>query len=505
MANLQQASTSGTQSDKAPVYDSSGSAKVQLHDNCYNDEIFNIFTQEEHYTELLEPIPEPHQVQQNDSNVTSLVSSVEQGGRTVEQHPANIEETCVLGLKVFMKLLMLILKTKCARVESSDEESLGEENASKQERKITDIDADKGITLVDETAKDQGRFDDQDMFDIMIKDITTAGIEETVSTAAPITTAYITPDELTIAQVLVEIKKSKPKGDKVVIKQEPEQGATTITTTVTIPTPDNTRPKARGVVMQEPTRRLQAEIDEQDRLAEEKAQHIKDENLAWDNVQAMMDADYKLAARLQEEEQGELTIEEKSRLHLKNKSFNEVRKAFDKTMSWINSFVPMDSEAVKDKAVLTQAISSKREGDKLDQERSKKQKLEDDKESEELKRCLEIIPDDGGYENSHMYLTFSKILKNFDREDLEVLWRLVKDRFIKFKPVDDMDSFLLHTLKTMFEHHVEDTVWKSQQVLTKVKNWKLFDSCGVHCVTMQNILYYLLVEKMYPLTNHTLH
>ncbi|GKA02418.1 gag-pol polyprotein [Tanacetum coccineum] len=63
MANLQQASTSGTQSDKAPVYDSNGSAEVQLHENCYNNEIFNMFTQEEQYTELLEPILELHQVQ----------------------------------------------------------------------------------------------------------------------------------------------------------------------------------------------------------------------------------------------------------------------------------------------------------------------------------------------------------------------------------------------------------------------------------------------------------
>ncbi|GJU36918.1 retrovirus-related pol polyprotein from transposon TNT 1-94 [Tanacetum coccineum] len=76
--------------------DSYGSAEVQLHDNCYNDEIFNMFTQEEQYTELLEPIPEPHQVPQNDSNVVSEVSSVEQGGGTVEQHPANVEETRVL-------------------------------------------------------------------------------------------------------------------------------------------------------------------------------------------------------------------------------------------------------------------------------------------------------------------------------------------------------------------------------------------------------------------------
>ncbi|GJW79190.1 hypothetical protein Tco_0140872 [Tanacetum coccineum] len=93
MANLQQASTSGTQTDKAPVYDSDGSAEVHDYDNCYNNEIFNMFTQEEQYTELLEPIPEPHQVQQNDSNVISEVSSVEQDGGTVEQHPATVEET----------------------------------------------------------------------------------------------------------------------------------------------------------------------------------------------------------------------------------------------------------------------------------------------------------------------------------------------------------------------------------------------------------------------------
>nr|GEY60495.1 hypothetical protein [Tanacetum cinerariifolium] len=58
MANLQQASTSGTQTDKAHVYDSDGSAEVHEYENCYDNEIFNMFTQEEKYTELLEPIPE---------------------------------------------------------------------------------------------------------------------------------------------------------------------------------------------------------------------------------------------------------------------------------------------------------------------------------------------------------------------------------------------------------------------------------------------------------------
>nr|GFC74736.1 hypothetical protein [Tanacetum cinerariifolium] len=68
MANLQQASTSGTQTDSAPVYDIHGSAE---------------------YTELLEPIPESHQVLQNDNDVISEDTSVEQGGETVEQHPVN--------------------------------------------------------------------------------------------------------------------------------------------------------------------------------------------------------------------------------------------------------------------------------------------------------------------------------------------------------------------------------------------------------------------------------
>nr|GEX00269.1 hypothetical protein [Tanacetum cinerariifolium] len=58
--------------------DSDGSAEVHDYENCDDNEIFNMFTQEEQYTELLEPIPEPHQVPQNDHNVISKVTSVEQ-------------------------------------------------------------------------------------------------------------------------------------------------------------------------------------------------------------------------------------------------------------------------------------------------------------------------------------------------------------------------------------------------------------------------------------------
>nr|GEV89398.1 hypothetical protein [Tanacetum cinerariifolium] len=156
-----------------------------------------------------------------------------------------------------------------------------------------------------------GRYDDQEMFDkdvlndeeVVVEDINAASIATAVTAVA---TTDVSIDDITLDQALVEIKTSKPKARGLII-QEPSETLTTTTTPISLKVQDKRK-----------ARRLQAEIDEQDRLIEEKekAQLIEDENLAWDNVQAMIDADYKLAARLQEEEQGELTIEEKSRLFM---------------------------------------------------------------------------------------------------------------------------------------------------------------------------------------------
>ncbi|GJU02160.1 hypothetical protein Tco_1112498 [Tanacetum coccineum] len=110
MANLQQVSTLGTQTDKAPVYDSDGLTEVNNYDNCYNNDIFNMFTQEEQYTELLEPIPEPHQVQQNDSNITLEVSSMEQGGGTADQHPITVVETHAYFESLYNNLAIAVEK-----------------------------------------------------------------------------------------------------------------------------------------------------------------------------------------------------------------------------------------------------------------------------------------------------------------------------------------------------------------------------------------------------------
>ncbi|GJU55853.1 retrovirus-related pol polyprotein from transposon TNT 1-94 [Tanacetum coccineum] len=195
---------------------------------------------------------------------------------------------------------------------------------------------------------------------------------------------------------------------------------------------------------------------------------------------------------------------------LKSKSYEEIERLFEIEMKRVNAFIPMDQEeesSKKDKA----ESKFKRAGEELESDVSKKQKTDEQVEVEvddttELKRCLEVVPEDeDDVTVDATPLSSRQMFKNFNRDDLEDLWKIFKSRFMKKDLVDDMDNILLRTLNSMFEPQVEDTIWTYQQGLTKVKNWKLYDSCGVYCITMQNIVYYLLVEKTYPLTRNTLH
>nr|GFA29850.1 hypothetical protein [Tanacetum cinerariifolium] len=79
------------------------------------------------------------------------------------------------------------------------------------------------------------------------------------------------------------------------------------------------------------------------------------------------------------------------------------------------------------------------------------------------------------------------MLKNFDREDLESLWNIVRERFAKTEPKNYSDDFLLNTLKIMLKKpNVEANVWKDQK-----------GNYGLAKI-------FLLVERMYPLTHFTL-
>ncbi|GJZ68926.1 hypothetical protein Tco_0632476 [Tanacetum coccineum] len=286
-----------------------------------------------------------------------------------------------------------------------------------------------GKTSRIDSSEDEGVLDKQEV-----------EVEKVVSTAEVTTTSATTTtvDELTLAETLIEIKAAKPKA---------------VTTAVT-------RPKARGVVVQEPNQilideeiaqrlqeELQADLEEEERLARQKEE---DANIdEWDNIQAMIDADYKLAARLQAQDQEELTIEERSKMfvelmdkrkkhfarlrakeqrrklptkaqkrsqmstylkhmagykqnQLKSKNYDEIQKLFDKAMTRVNMFVDMDIELVKQiskKAEMVQEISSKRAGEELESDNSKKKKLDENVEAKvddevEMKKHIEIVPDD---------------------------------------------------------------------------------------------------------------
>nr|GEY32613.1 retrovirus-related Pol polyprotein from transposon TNT 1-94 [Tanacetum cinerariifolium] len=91
-------------------------------------------------------------------------------------------------------------------------------------------------------------------------------------------------------------------------------------------------------------------------------------------------------------------------------------------------------------------------------------------------------------ETHQFYISFATLLKNFDREDLENLWRIVKDRFSTSKPTNFSDEYLLLTLKKMFEEpDGQDAIWRNQKRvhgLALVKRWKLLTSCSVHVITL---------------------
>ncbi|GKC09915.1 hypothetical protein Tco_1001525 [Tanacetum coccineum] len=256
------------------------------------------------------------------------------------------------------------------RVESSDnEESLGED-ASKQGR-IDAINADEEITLVsvqnvDEEMFDVNVLDGEEVFvveqEVVVKDVnnevnvvkevvevinsaklitdaaqvsaagnvvSTAGDATTVSVATTTTATITTVNDITLAQALMEIKSTKPK-EKGVVIQEMGKFTTTISSQLSL---QQSQDKGKGILIEpvkpiknkdlirldeEAALKLQAEFDEEERLAREKAEKEKEDNISlietWDDIQAKIDVDHQLAERLQAQEQEELSIKEKATL-----------------------------------------------------------------------------------------------------------------------------------------------------------------------------------------------
>nr|GEV10581.1 hypothetical protein [Tanacetum cinerariifolium] len=228
-----------------------------------------------------------------------------------------------------------------ARVEYfKEDEGLGDqEDASKQGR-ITVIDADEDLSLIDETAQDQERINDEDLFGFNDLDEVSTAADEVVTTTKSVegiiaaTTPLISKDDVTLAQTLVEIKAAKPKAKEA-------------------------KDKDKGIMM-EPGKPLK-----------KKDQITFDEEVAR-KLDAQMKAKRKRGQLGRRMKQTELLQES-------------------------NTFVAMDSEVMegskKTQAEVTEG-SSKRAGDEIDQESAKRQRLEKEDDIAELKRCLEIVLED---------------------------------------------------------------------------------------------------------------
>ncbi|GJZ16789.1 hypothetical protein Tco_0552912, partial [Tanacetum coccineum] len=81
---------------------------------------------------------------------------------------------------------------------------------------------------------------------------------------------------------------------------------------------------------------------------------------------------------------------------LKNKSFDDIQKLFNKAIKRVNTFVDMDIELVEGSEVGAEGSetraegSSKRAGEELEHENAKKQKVDEDSGTFKLKRLMEV-------------------------------------------------------------------------------------------------------------------
>nr|GEW52308.1 putative ribonuclease H-like domain-containing protein [Tanacetum cinerariifolium] len=297
------------------------------------------------------------------------------------------------------KLKRLYKIGSSTRVKSFEDAGLGDqEDASKQGRMIDDLDADEGVTLIDET---QGR-NDQEMFDTSILDdeeivakkevstattgkvVTNAGVE--VNTAA--ITSQISMDEITLAKALIDIKTSKPKAKGIVMQEPSETPTPTPIDSSQQPSKAKYKGKAKMIGPKKPLKRkdqimideevarnlkaqLQAELEDKERLARQK------------EVEANI-AKHFVALRAKEKRSKPPTKAQKRNImstylknmagykynQLKTKSFEDILMLFDKEMKRVNTFVNMDTELVKGSEKAAEAVLKEQE------------------------RCLEMIPDD---------------------------------------------------------------------------------------------------------------
>nr|GEV90964.1 hypothetical protein [Tanacetum cinerariifolium] len=271
-----------------------------------------------------------------------------------------------------------------------------------------------------------------------------------VVTAAKLMTEVVTTATTTITVALVP-KASAPKRRKGVIIQDPKE---TATASVIMQAEVKSKDKGKGILVEEPKPlKRQAQIEQYEAFARELEAELN-ANINWNDV---------LDQRAAKKQRIDEDVEE-LKTHLQ--------------------IVPNDEDDV-----YTEATPLALKVHVVDYQIH----------HEHNKPFYKIIRADGTHQ---LFLSFITLLRKFNREDLEMLWKLVQERFQSSEPKNFSDDFLLNTLKTMFEkHNVKASIWRDQRGrygLAKVKSWKLIEACGVHIITFTTTQIILLVERKYP-------
>ncbi|GJY44056.1 hypothetical protein Tco_0432269 [Tanacetum coccineum] len=215
----------------------------------------------------------------------------------------------------------------------------------------------------------------------------------------------------------------------------------------------------------------------------------------------------------------------------KGMSYNDIRPIFEKVWDFNQNIEPMDAEHGSGKQKSPEKSLEKsleKSPEKMEEDdvvkepgakrkksiprksTRKRQKLEEDVEKEELKGFLDIVPreevpieveyistkGDGSLKN---YKILSEMLEDFDRLDVEELYRLVKNRYSASRP-EGFDLMLWGDLHTLFEPDEDDEIWKDQHEYNLL-SWRLYYFSSIHILLMENgLAIHMLTEKKYPLT-----
>ncbi|GKC28456.1 hypothetical protein Tco_1035750 [Tanacetum coccineum] len=271
--------------------------------------------------------------------------------------------------------------------------------------------------------------------------VTTASVE--VSAATTTTTTVITESTTTTSPSTI------PKAKSISFR-DPSK-STTRTTLIQIPSNIKDKGKAKMIEPEKPWKKteqirldeelafkLQAKEAKQARLAREKSEKVEEANISWDNVQAMIEAARLLVEILQVREQEELIDEEKARLFIellekRKKHFTALRAQEKKnkpptkeqkksTMStYLKHMAGYKQSQLKNNWLKESSKKSKARWHNKVSSREQLEELNKRFHRKGRKGYYEIIRADG---SAKTYLLFSQLLKEFDREDLENLWKL---------------------------------------------------------------------------------